>query len=260
MTRHKKHGLRLKSMYQWHRYVGVSIAAFILILAVTGIMLNHTNQLELTKKYIQTEWLLNHYGISAPEKINVYAFKKHWLSQWQQQLYLDNNYIGETEKTIIGVVYYQNMIVIAQSDALLIYTPDGELIDRVAGSEGVPSGIEAVGITDKQQLAVNAANGVFTTNPDLLFWQKMPSAISVWSDATTLPTTLYKEILVLYRGKGLNLERIILDLHSGRLLGNWGIYFTDFIALLMIFLASSGFWLWSMRIIKQRLHKRSIKE
>jgi len=34
MTRHKKHGIKLRSMYQWHRYIGVSVAVFILILAM----------------------------------------------------------------------------------------------------------------------------------------------------------------------------------------------------------------------------------
>lgn len=252
MTRHKKNAIKLRSMYQWHRYIGVSVALFILILAVTGIMLNHTHRLELDKNYIQEEWLLNHYGIAAPENIKNYQVGKQWLSQWDDQIYLDTHAIGETNKSIIGAVLYQSMIIIAQFDTLLIYTLDGELIERIAGSEGVPSGIEAIGITDKKQLAVRAANGVFTTNQKFLFWQKTPSAISVWSDSAALPKMLYQNILELYRGKGLNLERVILDLHSGRLLGDWGIYFTDFIAMMMIFLASSGFWIWAMRILKSK--------
>ncbi|MCW8900505.1 MAG: PepSY domain-containing protein [Gammaproteobacteria bacterium] len=256
MTRHKKHGVKLRSMYQWHRYVGVNVALFILILAVTGIMLNHTGRLELDKKYIQAEWLLTHYGIAAPENIKNYQIGKKWLSQWDDQLYLDSHAIGETDKSIIGAVLFQSMFIIAQNDTLLIYTLDGELIERVAGSEGVPSGIEAIGITDKDELAVRAANGVFTTNQEFLFWQKTPAAISVWSDSAVLPKTLYQNILELYRGKGLTLERVFLDLHSGRLLGDWGIYFTDFIAILMIFLASSGFWIWSMRIYKTKKHHK----
>ena len=63
MTRHKENAIKLRSMYQWHRYIGVSVALFMLILAVTGIMLNHTSRLELDKNYIQTEWLLNHCSV-----------------------------------------------------------------------------------------------------------------------------------------------------------------------------------------------------
>ena len=255
MTRHKKHGIKLRSMYQWHRYVGVSIAVFIIIIAVTGIMLNHTSQLALNKKYVQSNWLLEHYGITTPQNIKNYPVKSHWVSQWHDLLYLNAQRIGKTDKDVIGAVLYQGMIIIAQDDALFLYTPEGELIERISGSEGVPSGIEAIGITDKKQLAVSAANGIFTASNDLLFWKKSSSAITVWSGYADLPVDLHQKILTLYRGSGLNLERVILDLHSGRLLGNWGIYFTDFIALLMIFLASSGFWLWTMRKKKKKKHK-----
>lgn len=252
MTRHKKHGIKLRSMYQWHRYVGISIAIFVIVVAITGIMLNHTGQLALDKKYVQSNWLLEHYGITAPQHIKNYPVKTHWVSQWHEQLYLNTQHIGKTDKNILGAVLYQGMIIIAQDDSLFLYTPEGELIERISGSEGVPSGIEAIGITDNNKLAVNAANGIFTTSNELLFWQKTPSVITLWSGSADLPADLYQKILILYRGTGLNLERVILDLHSGRLLGNWGIYFTDFIALMMIFLASSGFWLWLMRTFKKK--------
>ena len=257
MTRHKKHKLTLRSMYQWHRYVGISAAFFIIILAVTGIMLNHTSQLKLDTNHIESEWLLNYYGIKAPENINNYSLGKQWLSQWNEKLYLDTQYIGETGKKIVGAIHYKNMIVIAQSDSLLLYTPKGELIDIVSGKDGIPAGIEAIGHSDKGELAINAANGVFTTNQELLFWSKTHTTITVWADTSTLPQPVMKPILEHYRGKGLKIERVILDLHSGRLLGDWGIYFTDFIALLMIFLASSGMWIWVTRNIKKKKHHKN---
>ena len=256
MTRHKKYGIKLRSIYQWHRYIGVSIATFIIVLSVTGIMLNHTEQLELDKKYIQANWLLNHYGISAPDNIKSYPAGRHWISQWASQLYLNNQMVAEIEKNIIGAVLYQNMIIIAQNDTLFAYTAEGELIEKISGNEGVPSGIEAIGITDHNQFSVRAANGIFTTNKEFLFWQKNLSVISIWSDDTSLPETLFQNILERFRGKGLNLERVILDLHSGRLLGSWGIYFMDFVAILMVFLALSGFWIWTIRIIKKKKHKQ----
>ncbi|MFT5351416.1 MAG: hypothetical protein ACI9MF_002239 [Gammaproteobacteria bacterium] len=51
-------------------------------------------------------------------------------------------------------------------------------------------------------------------------------------------------MLSLYRGKGLSLERILLDLHSGRLLGNAGVFIVDLAALFFVFLALSGSWMW----------------
>ncbi len=256
MTRHKKHAVKLRSMYQWHRYIGVVIALFIVLLALSGIMLNHTDRFELDKTYIESDWLLNLYGISAPDNITSYSTGQHWVSQWDRQLYLDSRAITQADKQIVGAVFYQDMIIIAQENALFAYTTEGDLIEKMSGSEGIPSGIEALGITDEHQLAVRAANGTFTTNQELLFWQNSPSAISVWSDNNVLPENRYQKILKLYRGKGLKLERVILDLHSGRLPGQWGVYFMDFVALLMIFLASSGFWLWAMRLIKKNKRKQ----
>lgn len=55
------------------------------------------------------------------------------------------------------------------------------------------------------------------------------------------------------------MERVILDLHSGRLLGNYGVYFSDIVALLMVFLAGSGLWLWSMRLLRERERRRQLE-
>jgi len=148
------------------------------------------------------------------------------------------------------------MVIISQQSELLIFTPSGELIEHVTGTEGLPSGIEAIGVTDNYQLAVRSGNGIYTTNEDFLFWRARPSAIVIWSDNSTLPASTYQSLLELYRGQGLKLERVLLDLHSGRLFGNFGIYFTDFVAVLIIFLALSGVWLWTIRTLKLKKHKR----
>ncbi len=55
----------------------------------------------------------------------------------------------------------------------------------------------------------------------------------------------------LYRGNGLPLERIILDLHSGRMFGTFGEYVMDIVALLFIFLALSGGWMWCRHMWRQ---------
>lgn len=254
MTRHKKHSIKIRSMYQWHRYIGVSIAFFILILSVSGILLNHTEYFGLNKKHIKSDWLLNHYGISAPKNIKSYLAGEHWISQWGKKIYLDDHAVADTDKELIGAVFYQDMLIIAQHDSLFLYTRDGELIEKMSKSEGVPPVIEAIGITDANQLAVRTVNGMFTSNQQLLHWQKSSSVNSIWSVQALLPDKLYQKTLELYRGKGLDLERVILDLHSGRLFGSWGIYFMDFVALLMIFLALSGVWIWTMRIIKKKKH------
>ncbi len=244
----------MRSIYQWHRYIGVSIAVFIIILALTGIMLNHTERLELDKQYIQSNWLLNHYGIIAPQNVISFHVGKHWVSLWADKLFLDDHVIDELSNHLIGAVYYQNMVIIADRNSLFAYTNQGELVERMTGSNGVPEGIEAIGITSNYKLALRTENSIYTSNEEFVIWQKTPVADSVWSGAASLPHILYQKILERYRGKGLKLERVILDLHSGRFLGHGGVFFMDLVAIFMLFLVLSGFWLWSTRIFKRKKH------
>ncbi|MBN4080427.1 PepSY domain-containing protein [Beggiatoa alba] len=260
MTRHKRHPIKLKSVYQWHRYVGVSAAVFVILLSVSGIILNHTSELELNKSYVKNNLLLNHYGISQPEQLHSYSSHNIWISQWQDRLYLGEIDLGVSSSQLIGMALYQEMIIIGLDDGLLLYTPEGALIEQLTGVEGIPAAISAIGITDTQELALKSANGIYTADAELSIWLKDPQAITVWNDAQALPKNLQQTLLEKFRGKGLNMERVILDLHSGRLLGTGGVYFMDFVALLLIFLASSGFWIWTMRLIKEKSREQHQRE
>ena len=42
-------------------------------------------------------------------------------------------------------------------------------------------------------------------------------------------------------------ERLLLDIHSGRVLGSLGVVLVDLMALLFMLMAASGVWIWSRR-------------
>lgn len=256
MTRHKRHRVKLRSMYQWHRYFGVSIALFVLILSVTGIMLNHTSQLALDKRHVESNWLLDWYGINAPEHINSYRTGQHWISQWQDRLFLEQHDLGIYPGKLLGMVHYQGMLVVALEGRVLLFTPEGELIETLHGAHGVPAGMWAIGLNSKGRVVVKSAHGTYIADEQLLQWHDLNDDSARWSAPATLPETVYQQMLNRYRGKGLSLERVVLDLHSGRILDKGGIYFTDVIALLLCFLASSGLWIWTMRLIRERQRRQ----
>jgi len=255
MTRHKRHTIKLKSMYQWHRYIGITIAFFVIILSITGILLNHTTEFKLSTRHIKNEALLKHYGIRAPDNVRSHVSNNIWVSQWGSRLYLDKKDLGEINSQLIGIMYYKEMIVIGLSDNLLLYTADGELIEKLSSEGGIPPVVTAIGITDNHLLAVNSTQGTYVADIDLTSWHKEPQAKTIWNSPENLPKPLHDILLIEYRGKGLNMERVLLDIHSGRLLGTGGVYFMDVVALLLIFLACSGLWIWTMRLIKQSRHK-----
>ncbi len=255
MTRHKKH-IKLRSMYQWHRYIGITIAVFVIMLATTGIMLNHTERFSLASNYIKSDWLLDYYGISAPQHVSSFSLQNHWVSQWEKQLYIDNIFVGEEKETLIGAVLLDSMIIMAYRNSLSAYTTDGQKIEQISSAQGLPGNIKAIGTDKKQQLLLDTNKGLYAGNSEFSVWQKTMAKNINWSKPQALPTNIYQHNLQQYRGRGLTLERIVLDLHSGRLLGQSSFYLMDFVALFMIFLGLSGLWLWGMRLLKSRKHKR----
>ena len=58
---------------------------------------------------------------------------------------------------------------------------------------------------------------------------------------------------------GLPLERVLLDLHSGRIFGEAGVWLVDAAALLFLLLAGSGLWLWGRRHASGRARERDSK-
>jgi uncharacterized iron-regulated membrane protein len=59
-------------------------------------------------------------------------------------------------------------------------------------------------------------------------------------------------LLESFRGRGLTLERLILDLHSGRIFGAYGIYVMDAAAIVLLWLSGSGLWVWWRRQLQQK--------
>ncbi len=55
---------------------------------------------------------------------------------------------------------------------------------------------------------------------------------------------LLHEIESKHTGNGINLERMVLDFHSGRLFGSIGVWFVDIVGVMVILLALSGLFLW----------------
>ena len=261
MTRHHKNKSRaklLRSLYIWHRYIGLAAAVFVITLAVTGLALNHTEELGLDSNYVKSGTLLNWYGVQAPEKITSYQVDTHTISAVGEHIYWDTTRIPQIPSPLIGVVHYADLVVVGIEGRLLLFTPDGELVEQLGGAAGVPAGMQALGVTPDYRLAIHAAHGFYQTNEDFLEWKETDHLEATWNRPTNPPEDLRLALQSAYRGSGLSLERIMLDLHSGRILGSWGIYLVDAAAILFLLLACSGVWLWSRRRASARTHQRHI--
>lgn len=256
MTRHKRHRPSLRSLYQWHRYLGLAVAILAVLLALTGLMLNHTEKLRLDEQQLNQRWLLQWYGIKS-QTGRFFQTGTQWLSQWGDRLYLDRKALSpHQQEELVGAVRLPQMIVAASRDTLLLLTPEGELIERMDSLSGVPKDIQAIARDSADRIVLLTLTGKVIGDPDEGVWEPVTTEAS-WSTDGTPPETLRLALGQDNSGPTLTLERIILDLHSGRLFGSLGSYVMDGAAVLLLFNAVSGVLIWWRRRRQRERARRS---
>ncbi|MCZ6803402.1 MAG: PepSY-associated TM helix domain-containing protein, partial [Proteobacteria bacterium] len=161
--------------------------------------------------------------------------------------YFNNKEIANNINKLIGIVTVNEIYVVAYDGQLTLLNKAGKIIEHLTGAEGVPAGMEAVGNDNQGNVIIKAAHGYYQVNLDVLDWHEYDYLEADWSQASSIPEQLKRELLKQYRGSGLTIERVLLDLHSGRIVGFWGVYFVDFIAILFLILAFTGVWMWWYR-------------
>ncbi|MDP4879953.1 MAG: PepSY domain-containing protein, partial [Opitutales bacterium] len=63
---------RKRTILAWHRWMGFASALFLLVLSVTGLLLNHTERLGLDDITIRNSMILDRYGMAAGNEITAY--------------------------------------------------------------------------------------------------------------------------------------------------------------------------------------------
>lgn len=256
MSPHKRERRRSsRSFYVWHRWLGVSCALLVIWLSATGVLLNHGSQLGLDRQHVQSAWLLRAYGVTSSPPERGYPLAGHWLTQAGERLFFDTRPIARLTDELLGVVILQDFIVVAAASTVLLLTHEGELIETL-GRDSLPGSVLAVASYD-QQLLLRTSKGVFSSTADLVGFTPYPGP---WPEAAPvaqpLPAAVANGIAQRDSGDFLSRERVLTDLHSGRLFGRFGPLVMDAAALGFIFLALSGLWLWWRHQQSQRRRRQ----
>ena len=215
-----------------------------MLLVFTGLLLNHTDKLNLQNMFVKSNMLLDWYHIQPKGEVSGFMVNQHWVTQINSRLYFDQREVADHIENLFGVVRLSDGFIVALDGSLLILTLSGELVEGLSGAEGVPAGIKSIGLSEEGEVVIRAAHGDYLADLDTTEWQEEAGLSVDWSEHQEIPKDLYDQLLILYRGKGLPLERVILDIHSGRILGYAGVLLVDFMAILFLLLAMSGVWMW----------------
>ncbi len=255
--RHQRPG-KWRSLFLWHRYIGLSVSLLVLLLAVTGIALNHTETLRLDEHRLNNTWLLNWYGIKALEIGQTYQINQQHITQVGHHIYIDSQIVAGAEGKLNAAIGLPNLGLLLIDNTLLLITPTGDIIDRLSADDGLPGAVQRLGASPGGPV-IQVDHKTYQTNHELLEWRAFEQdtqATIQWSKPSLLPKTLAALINQQSTGEGLPLERVVLDLHSGRLFGHFGVWVMDIAALLMGLLALSGIWIWASQKLRRRKQHR----
>jgi uncharacterized iron-regulated membrane protein len=246
----------IRFVRHWHARAGVLLIILFLFLACTGLALNHTDALGLSKRNVSTKWLMHWYGLKPSAPTHGYLFKEGYLVAGDGHWVMDGQVLAGAYQTPVGAVEWRDMRAVADAGNLYLYTSSGQLIDKLSGSALPNASIKRLGILGagtKSQLVLETAGGNFATE-DGLSWQPLTTGEATWSHEQVLSGVAQASVNKAL-APALPLERIILDTHSGRIFGRYGPLVMDIAAIGLIILSLSGGWIYWRTVRRRTKHQ-----
>ena len=242
----------IKTNMLWHRRLGLSTFVVLIFLAISGFALNHSPGLKLNQINLSSDWLLSWYGFEVPAAEGFEVRESWFYNDGNKRLLLDGNSVAPCIAPLSAVAQTADSIFALCADGLILLTANGELVEQFRPVDGLPANTQSVATLDnKVYLVTDSATVEFdpesltlspvdmATMPETLVGSQLASA--------PLPKSLQKQLKEQASGPSISLETLMLDLHSGRFFGQFGVLFVDLIGLLVCILSITGLMAWIKR-------------
>jgi hypothetical protein len=226
--------------------MGLVAVLFVLVLSVTGVALNHSSDWQLDRRYIDWPWLSTTLGVSVPEPAASFADRGHRVTLLGRRAYFDSTDIPRELDSLNGLVTLDQFAVVATRAAVLLLTLEGELVEYIDLTSDLPGTIERLGLVNERPV-LEAAGVYFIGDADVTGfeqWSQQDPGDVAWSTASDPTPAEFAVIADRYRGRGLTIERLLIEIHSGRIVGAAGPLLLDVVAAVLIVLSISGLVIW----------------
>ena len=231
-----------------HRRIGLSLMLIIVWLSFSGVLLNHTNRLGLADIDFKAPWLLNYYGLSSEAITHGYPLGDAWLAKLNEGYYCDGKLVATDYGALVGGLELPDLYLLVTVDTLVLVDKQGDVLEALNELHGLSGHFEKIGMLNAQPV-LRSSFADFVGTPDGSNWSALPARIDkpiVWSELESMPAD--KMIIIdgfdVGEGVSISLEKLVLDLHSGRLFGEKGWLLLDLFALLLCLGAVTGFVIW----------------
>jgi len=215
---------RRKAIARWHRRIALAVGIWLLLLAISGLVVNHAN-----------DWGLDRRPLPAGLQGLVYGLERETVNRCSA---LPEP--GLDCSTVFATVSLPAGTLLVGPYALNLLDQEGRLLETLPSATLGLGRIEAV-FADGGDLYFRDTAQVVHSDPDLVEWQELSAdAAAGISTREGWQTAADAAIYISW-------ERLLLDLHAGRFLGPFAKAFTDLMAGLILLLAVSGGWLYLVK-------------
>ncbi|MCB1686167.1 MAG: PepSY domain-containing protein [Pseudomonadales bacterium] len=223
--------------HRLHRPAGVAAGVVLLHLVLTGLPLQFTEALHLATRPVTNSWILDWYGLKAPET----ALRSGALVHLGERLYLGSRLLGDSREFAGAVSTPQFEVALNGSSLWLIGTlAAGEVEQMAIGRQGTAIGLYRGGVV------VDTGSGLLQFDDAMLNLEESTATADEirWATLEPLQGAALDQARTNYRRGLLSTERLLQDLHSGRAFGAPGVWVVNGGTLLMILLSISGYLIW----------------
>ena len=230
-----------------HRRIGLVVVWLVLWLATTGILLNHSHDLNLDEIPLKSAWLQKLYGLESEPPAMAYPLGQGWLLALPGAYYLEGRVISVDYGALVGGVKLKDASLLVTNESVVVFDQQGDVLEVQGAFHGLEGEFLQVGLHHDLPI-LKTSKGYYLASADLLEWTPFfeSHAEVNWSALKPTPEALLNEVRGLERNDQpvVSLEKFVLDLHSGRLFGRLSWLFMDIFALLLIAGSISGFVIW----------------
>ncbi len=237
----------IRTLWHWHRRLGLVACILLLILAVTGILLNHSAQWGWDRSPISSQWILQSYGFEPPEDFKGLKLNdQYWIKSGDQIFYNDQS-VALCNKPWHSLLELDGMVVAACPDQIALFADDGSLLESI-NTLPQPNLQNAARVEgERRLLLVYLLDQQYLWDPDSLEVETTTGLKPLPAEFVAVPEDLAESLADAFRVKDLTWERFVLDLHAGRWFGGWGWVLMDLGALFMLALSISGVAMYTLR-------------
>ena len=225
-----------------HRWSGIILLVPLTVACVTGLILNHTIDLGLSSRFTSSDWIQSRYGMALKGEPEGFGLEgKTYAATWDEKIFFGKKLLDATEPLIGAVPLRDGTAVVTESE-VHYFGLDGELIETLDAVALPATPILKAGRSPDLALVLKTESGIFISDANLLgFAQSSLDPSIQWSGPETPSAADRKKWKKAYSGKGVPLDRVILDIHSGRFFGSLGKWIYDITVVGVLILSATGF-------------------